>query len=456
MIEIALKERGPPELVPYSVWREASLEEPMRILAARGIVRLTRTAAAVLVTPGHHVGEMVLPLARFRIEPKSAGLLDAMELLALRSRVKTARNYQTASRAVIGDDKNPAADFLRALVVCIGEGIPWKYSVHTEVTSFPRGRIQFAQTLRNLASRGVRHRVVASRPIRLQEEEFIRVVQLAIECLPGTPGANPKLLTDVDLLSGTLDRTQPFPSLEAALETAHAVLDTVNPSFSPAAWILIRRSIDVITRQYARASSFEHVPSGVARFQDLEDLWEKCTHHLVGRWLDTSRTPGSAELHSLRGLRIRLFEDGGPELDPDIVVRHGKRLSFVFDAKYKSLDAGASSAAVDLYQLTAYVRRLSAKAGVLVHFAYEKEQIVHVGTTPEGSPVLAVSVSPELLLSEGENALARLLDAHTTVGKRLKQRLADCLSHQGRDRVPDLSSDILLRPEEDEVVREGL
>ena len=455
-VEITLRERGPPELVPLSVWRAASLEEPMRVLAGRGVVRLTRTVAGVLVTPGHYVGEMILPLARVRVQPKSPGLLDAMERLALRARAKAAWHFQAESRLVVGDDQDPAGGFLRALVGCVGEGIPWRYDVRTAATSFPRGRIQFGKTVRQLASRGVRHRVVASMPIRRQEGDFVRVVRTAIGCLPGTPGASRKLLAEVDLLAETLDRTSPFPSLELALEEARTVLDSVDPIASPAASELARRSVEIIAREYATAGSVEHVPGGVTRFQDLEDLWERCTHHLVGRWLETSGAPGSAELHGLRGLGIRLFEDGGPELDPDIVVRDGQQIASVFDAKYKALDWRESGSAADLYQLTAYVRRLSAKAGALVHFAYEREQAVHVGTTPEGALVIAVSLSPELLLSEGENALARLLDNSGGVGERLNQCFADRLGHQGRNGVADLPGDILLRPKEDEVVGEGL
>jgi hypothetical protein len=233
-------------------------------------------------------------------------------------------------------------------------------------------------------------------------------------------------------------------------------MDSVDPLANPAALELTTRSVELISQEYAGTGIVEHVPGGIARFQDLEDLWELCTHHLVESWLRRSGTPGAAALHALRASGIRLFEDGGPELDPDIVVKDGQRITAVFDAKYKALDWGSSGSAADLYQITAYVRRLSARAGILVYFAYEREQAMLVGTTSKGAQVACASISPELLLAEGGNALVRLFNDSPSVGERLQQRLADYSSHEGGNGISDLPRDVLFRPEKDKVIRERL
>ena len=161
---------------------------------------------------------------------------------------------------------------------------------------------------------------------------------------------------------------------------------------------------------------------------------------------------GEPILHGLRSSGISLFEDGGPRIDPDIIVQNAASITAVFDAKYKSLDPGSSGTAADLYQLTSYVRRLSAKLGALVYFSDGPATVSVSGTTPEGAPILVISISADLLLSEETNALTRLLSHSPTLNERLKQCFANGLCHKRGDSVSDLPSNVLLGAQELEVV----
>lgn len=155
----------------------------------------------------------------------------------------------------------------------------------------------------------------------------------------------------------------------------------------------------------------EAVPNGVARFRDLEELWERCVLAFVAGAPEVF-SGGVPVLHGLRGRGLRLLADGGPELDPDVVVaeQNTNQILGILDAKYKSRDDAAASAG-DLYQLVAYVRRTGASFGMLVQFSEEGDAGRYVGTTPEGAAVLSVSLSPRRVQAEGERALAGALHA---------------------------------------------
>jgi hypothetical protein len=128
----------------------------------------------------------------------------------------------------------------------------------------------------------------------------------------------------------------------------------------------------------------------------------------------------------------------------------------VIDAKYKRLDEGTAASATDLYQLTCYVHRTAARLGILVHFSEETARAAFIGTTDDGAGIVSVVVSPELLLSAGENALERLFNVHPHVAERVQQSFAHSLSQQRTHGVPDLARDIFFGALEDERVRERL
>jgi hypothetical protein len=375
-----------------------------------------------------------------RILPKSMELLTAMEAMAIEARARDARHFEPKVRGDKDEDQDPAGAFVRALLGCVSEGIPWHYGSRTSPTSFPRGKLAFRETVRSLAPRGIKHQVITTTPTRIQDLRIVRVVRAAHGCLANVPAVTQEMLANAETLISAFDLAEPFANLEQAIVTAKSCLTRSNGEH-PAAAELIVRSLEVLSREYAAAGVICPVPGGLARFRNLEELWERCVLRLVN-CSPTLIRDSAAQFHGLIALDYRLFSDGGPKLDPDIVSFHGDRVFAIVDAKYKRMGYSESASAEDLYQLTAYVRRTSAHIGILVYFATDSSKAELVGTTPEGALVIVISLSAELLLSERENALEKLLARSAGARKRIDESFADDMGQARRNGISDLPGDV--------------
>jgi len=395
-------------------WHRYNLEQPVAALVDKGVVKISRSPAGILIAPGHHVGEMRVSGAVLRVAPKFPALLRAMENLATRARVRITRHFDPLSVFELGDQSDPAGMFVRALAECVGEGVPWTYGVREEVTSFPRGKLDCSATAIKLASRGIFHKVVVRVPVRQQSLDFVRLVRTAHRCLSVSAGARPDWLSDAETLLAAFDWADQFHSLEQAVLVAEELLG--RGEFSQVAQQLVARCLALLRRELSVGGQIQLIPGGEAKFQDLEDLWEKCVLRLV-ECTPQILAGGKAEFHGLSGQLLTLFDDGGPQLDPDIVVSLQSKVLSIVDAKYKRRDSEASATSTDLYQMSAYVRRTSARVGILVHFSDESSGARYVGTTEEGAAILSVALSPKCILLDGEGALGNLLVAHKVLDR---------------------------------------
>ncbi|MCB1468589.1 MAG: hypothetical protein KDK08_15930 [Rhizobiaceae bacterium] len=444
-MKLILQERGSSVVVSLDEWRSHSLDQPMKALASKNVLRIARSNSGFVVTPGNYVGELLLPSASVTIEPKSPSVLAAMDSLALRSKEKHLENLKSEGVPDGSTEGDPAGEFRDALLDCVYEGIPWQYVRETHTTSFPRGRIEFGKTVRQISARGIRHRVIATRPVHRQDQQFNRVVQSVIPILPTLVGVTARTLREVHTLSQSLDVAEPFGTSEEAIRAAHDAIQNLSIVSNTAAVRLLKCCIQILTTGHLFAGWVAHVPNGIARFRNIEALWERCVQVLVDAWLQDSAVQADARLHGLRGSEARLFPDGGPLLDPDVTIEAEGRTIGAVDAKYKLLDPMSSGASTDLYQLTCYVRSLNAGLGILVHLTERDEYAKVVGTTLEGAPIVIVTISDKLLLQERACALSSLLARWPIVRERLDQSFAHCLAETRRNRVADLFGNVLLR-----------
>jgi 5-methylcytosine-specific restriction endonuclease McrBC regulatory subunit McrC len=261
--------------------------------------------------------------------------------------------------AICADEQDPAGAFARALVDCLHAGVTWFYRTHTGPTSFPRGRLQFSETVRLMASRGIRHRVITTIPVRAQQTDLVRVVRAASACVAEIPSATPKIKAEVEALLVALDPAVPFQSIADAISTAELVRASMFADGHLAAMHLTDCSIALLRRQYEVGGRMQPIAGGFAHFKNLEELWERCVLRLI-ECCPIIQRQAAVGFHGLSGSGLRLFDDGGPELDPDIATFQSGSVAAIVDAKYKRIDAEAPAAASDLYQLTAYVRRTAA------------------------------------------------------------------------------------------------
>jgi hypothetical protein len=129
-------------------------------------------------------------------------------------------------------------------------------------------------------------------------------------------------------------------------------------------------------------------------FTDADALWERAVHQAMQQ--SVSPLGWEARLHPLRTQGFRLFNDGGPEIDPDVLTYgDGGSVLMAVDAKdFTQKTAEASG----VYQVTAYARALHAPSGVLIYLAADEDWTeefgdsdVHVcaaGVRPTGPDVL--------------------------------------------------------------------
>lgn len=407
MLELSFRERGGPLAVAPDQWRALRLEETVGTLARHGIIRLERTDAAILLFPAHYIGEMRAANVRLTVRPKDRDFYEAVLRLSLAFDAKRATHFENEVDKEAGD--NLALRFIRALSTSLEEGVPWQYEQDVEATSHPRGKLHFGRTVSKFLSRGLVHKIFAERYERRQDQSFVGVVRTAYRCLPNTPGAEPSLLQRAAILIEAMDAPSGL-SVRSAIDAAKIIL-TERGHFSDKALDLVRASLSLLEQSENSGHALLAIPSGFASFVNLEQTWER----VVARLLELADLPigSNASLHALADKQIRLFTSGGPVINPDVVVFDGVgEIKIVADAKYKVLSrVEHSGQASDVYQLTCYVDRTRARVGMLVYVG-DTDSISELGETPQGGRIFAVRISPERLISHGDQALKEIVSSH--------------------------------------------
>jgi 5-methylcytosine-specific restriction endonuclease McrBC regulatory subunit McrC len=121
----------------------------------------------------------------------------------------------------------------------------------------------------------------------------------------------------------------------------------------------------------------------------MEKLWEHAIQMLLQRQI--AKDDDVVALHPMRQSAIQLFHDGGPKLDPDIIIYRGGTPFSVVDAKYS---LASSPSADDVYQLTCYVSRFQADNGLLAYVAEDNQTILQpIGTLESGARLFACFIS---------------------------------------------------------------
>lgn len=146
----------------------------------------------------------------------------------------------------------------------------------------------------------------------------------------------------------------------------------------------------------------------MARFANLERVWERAVAHLVSQALHSKDFV--VAMHGLAAKGLKLFGAAGPAINPDVTVTSTDgSVELVADAKYKILSEGEfGGIASDVYQLTCYANRTRPQKGLLVYLG-SKDRTTVLGDAECGTRILVVAISSETLRSCGQDALAHLL-----------------------------------------------
>lgn len=404
MLELTLRERGSPIAIAPADWLRLQMEHSIGALHRRGILRVERTTAAIMLFPSTFVGELRAPGLTLTIRAKDELFYKAMLGLAENFDARTAQHHEARSNTAVGDDL--ASPYVRALSACVEEGLPWQYERQVEATSRPRGKPQFTQTISSFLSRGVFHKIVAAHHDRQQLHSFASVVWAAYRCLPNAPGLTNGLAQRAARLVEAIDNDRELDVAEALWIGAELLEEE---TISNAGRRLLTASLLLLDRTERSGTSLISIPAGKAQFVNLERIWERAVASLLRTWVSDNE---NVALHGLSADNIHLFGERGPVIDPDVVVfDKGRSATIVADAKYKILaPTEARGLSTDIYQLTCYIERIRPPVGVLVYVG-TTDSVTQLGLTVSGLRVLVVRVSPGRLLSDGDQALSHLLNA---------------------------------------------
>jgi hypothetical protein len=398
-LHISLRERGSPQVISRAEWARSSCGADANELARIGVVNIQQSGEYLLLEPKTLVGIFDSPRLRLEVVPKSPDL--ASELLRRLDGWRKRLDVDDPSRRGMIPDGRTLWNTFDYLLSCVHqEGLPWKYTTVTRVTSAPRGRINFRETISRLVARGITYKVVASQQIRDYFASFapaLDAVRRRISSLEvGDPALRSRVVRLIDL-SG--DFSIPADDLEA--KDAFGQLSELEGR--PALLALCAFCQQVLAGEdHIRIS--QRIGSGIAEFVDMEKLWESAVqmlfiqhHHAID---------DKIVLHPLRGTGQTLFDDGGPKIDPDIVFYKGTKPVAVIDAKYS---VATSPSAADVYQLSSYVSRMKCDIGVLAYVADGPATTTKkIGTLDDGRGLVACYLSLRAF-DPSERTLAGLL-----------------------------------------------
>jgi len=400
-LRIRLRERGSPEVISRVEWARSNCGADANELARIGVVKIQQSGEYLLLEPKTLVGLFDSPRLRVEVLAKSPDL--ASDLLR--------RLDGWRKRLDVDDPSSPGkttdgisfwSTFNYRLSGVHQEGLPWKYSNVKRVTSAPRGRINFRETISKHVAKGITHKVAASQKIRHHFASFapaLDAVRRRISFLEaGHPALRSRVARLIDL-SG--DVSIPVDDRDAM--DAFEQLSELDGRPALLGLCAFCKQV-LLDGNHIRIS--HRIGSGVAEFVDMEKLWESAVQMLFIQHHHS--TQDQVALHPLREKekKLTLFDDGGPEIDPDIVVYKKAKAVAVIDAKYS---VAASPSADDVYQLSSYVWRMKCDIGVLAYVAADDETTIKkIGTLDDGRGLFACYLSLRAF-DPSERILAGLL-----------------------------------------------
>lgn len=402
MLSISLRERGPPKVISRSDWDRLHLEGTVPELERAGVLSIDRTGDGVLLTPSAFVGEWQAPGIYLEVAPKDANLVSMITSLAVDFASREATEFKSQSEDAIGSDT--VGRFTALLRTCSEDGFPWEYKKSILSGTNVRGKPLFRQSISSYLSKGIKHKLVTAIADRQPIWDFNETVWAAYRQVMASRVEASPLLNELSALMALIDFRESF-GIDQTIAKATALLAN-DSALSTSHRMLVRYCLAILSQERLVGAAVAPVSYGEAHFRNLERIWELAVTSMASE-LFRSETM-SVKLHGLANAKFRLFTDGGPTIDPDVVVSDGAEIRCLLDAKYKLHSMHQAGFASDIYQMTSYLSRTGASIGALVYVG-SKASVTKVGTTANGAHLLAITISASAIAKSGVATLSSLI-----------------------------------------------
>lgn len=400
-------------------------EPALTALEDGGIVRITRSSTAYSITPLRFVGEITTGRRRIIIDPRYPKFYR--DVLAFLTQYRFRSVSEAADTLDIREERlaDPAEYFVKCLSAAVSFGLPITFKRQSQLTMFPCGSINMSKTAAHWASSRQRHSVIAAADQKLTDETLATVFNAASTVAQSYPTLPIKAQRTVALCRVSLGTPDDIgPSL--ALQRAKALLFSRN--LPPVLTEAVKAAASLLSGDMTLNPILDYHGDTAARFLRVDHLWELVVHETCKTLLEPTT---KVSFHPFGHSKLPLFRDGGPNLDPDMVVGSVETPLGVIDAKYSLVSEAAAS---DVYQLLAYMDRLAARWGVLVYLMDANgSHCRKIGTTAKDQTLWEIRASKDSVIRSLRDGFRQLAEATTTESN------ANCVS-EGIVNVPSSAS----------------
>jgi hypothetical protein len=405
-VDILLTQRGSPAVLSRQCY-DLHWVDGLETLVAHRIIRVERRTDYVLIHPNQYVGSARCAGRRLLIQPKYPELLFQLR-----------RNFPLQKRDVSLEGFDPAREhketsdfavrFMAALSEVINNGIPFSYEKRRFEGSSLLGSLDIGQTIRLFASKGINHRAVTRRSVKVADSATIDIVWRATDVLRDFSVLSTEEEGRLDAMLTAIGPRGRELSLFEAMSHVGSVLLTFQDR--PDLIDLAECCSDLFAHNRTDADIEAAIGSVSFSFTDVDALWERAVHQAIQQ--SVSPLGWEARLHPLRAASFRMFGDGGPDVDPDVLTYGGGgAVVMAVDAKdFTQKTAEASG----VYQVTAYARALRASSGVLVYLADNEDWTEEFGD--QEVRIFATGVRPT-----GPDVLIRLANVCRDIAGKVKE-----------------------------------
>ena len=163
---LRLVERGPSIVLTEEEWASLGAGRGLDIVFRPQIVGAQVSGPYRLLNPRQFVGTFRSQSWSISVEARHPAFFRELCEFVSRWPSKVLRTRDQVRDASTTRPLEAEDAFLSACEAAVHSGLPFLYSKHLVTTARPRGRVHFRYTIRQLQSRGIRHKVVCEQTVR--------------------------------------------------------------------------------------------------------------------------------------------------------------------------------------------------------------------------------------------------------------------------------------------------